>query len=328
LEGNEYEDIAAAWDWNLIPGTTTDYAATPLDCGDTGWNGTEQFVGGVSATPIGIAVMRYSNPFTYSLSWQKAWFFLEDDVQVVMVNNLWSNSSAPLYSVLDQRRHSGDVYVNGKPVTISTNYTSAHSLWHGGVGYTFVDFPGVSCLSVQVGDRFGNWSLIGVSTQPPETVDLFAAYLTHSALRTPISYTIFPSTKSPGAFEQKNKQTRLRTLWNDAHVSALFDDVHQTAMVVFWDYWGGSVVVPGSSFFDAPLTISASGNSAVLYQLNTGNVTVSDPSQNLSELDITFAVGLLGRKPPHWGWEFYHDLSFDLPTNGLAGSSVSKTIFR
>jgi hypothetical protein len=326
LEGNEYEDIAAAWDWNLIPGITTDYAATPLNCDNAGWKGIEQFVGGVSDTQVGAAAMRYSNPFTHSLGWQKAWFFLENDVQFVMVNNLSSTSNAPLYSVLDQRRHTGDVYVDGQSVLKSTNYTRASSLWHGGVGYTFDKSIGVSGLSVEVGDRFGNWSLIGISTQPPETIDLFAAYLSHSALRTPISYTVFPSTKSPDAFKQKSEKTKLRTIWNDAYVSALFDDVHQTAMVVFWDFLGGSVLIPGSSFADAPLTISSSGNSAVIYQLNTGNVTVADPSQNLTKLDVELGVGLLGKKPPHWGWELSHHLSFDLPTSGSAGSSVSQVI--
>lgn len=326
LEGNEYEDIAAAWDWNLIPGITTDYAATPLNCDNAGWKGIEQFVGGVSDTQVGAAAMRYSNPFTHSLGWQKAWFFLENDVQFVMVNNLSSTSNAPLYSVLDQRRHTGDVYVDGQSVLKSTNYTRASSLWHGGVGYTFDKSIGVSGLSVEVGDRFGNWSLIGISTQPPETIDLFAAYLGHSALRTPIGYTVFPSTKSPGAFKQKSEKTKLRTIWNDAYVSALFDDVHQTAMVVFWDFLGGSVLIPGSSFADAPLTISSSGNSAVIYQLNTGNVTVADPSQNLTKLDVVLGVGLLGKKPPHWGWELSHHLSFDLPTSGSAGSSVSQVI--
>lgn len=326
LDGNEYEDIAAAWDWNLIPGTTTDYAATPLNCNSTGWRGIEEFVGGVSDTRIGIAAMRYSNPFTQSLNWQKAWFFLENDVQFVMVNNLSSNSDAPLYSVLDQRRHVGDIYVDGKSVKKSTNYTTASSLWHGGVGYTFDGSIGVLELSVEVGDKVGNWSLIGISTQPPETVDLFAAYLTHSTLRKPISYAIFPSTKSPETFERKSGEMKLRTIKNDAHISALFDDVHQTVMVVFWDSDGGSVLITRSSISDAPLTISSNGNSAVIYQLNTGNVTVSDPSQSLKELDVKLQVGSPGGKPPHWGSESSHDLSFILPISGSAGSSVSQNI--
>ncbi|THH13551.1 hypothetical protein EW146_g6685 [Bondarzewia mesenterica] len=113
LQGNEYEDIAAAWDWNLIPGITVDYDATPLTCADAEWTGLHSFVGGVSDGQLGIAAMRYTNPYTDALSWQKAWFFLADDVQHVMVSNLMSTSDAPVYSVLDQRLHVGPVFVNG-----------------------------------------------------------------------------------------------------------------------------------------------------------------------------------------------------------------------
>jgi len=231
-----------------------------------------------------------------------------------------------LYSVLDQRRHAGVIYVDGTTVDKSSNYTNASSLWHGGVGYTFGKSAGVSGLSVQVGKKTGNWSLIGISTQPPKTVDLFAAYLAHSTLRKPISYAIYPSTESADAFEQKRNKTKLRTIQNDVHISALFDDVHQTAMVVFWDFRGGSVIIPGSSVSNTNLTISSNGNSAIIYQLNTGNVTVSDPSQGLTNLNVKLKVGSSGKKPPHWGQGSSHNISFHLPTSGLAGSSVSRNI--
>jgi hypothetical protein len=179
-----------------------------------------------------------------------------------------------------------------------------------------------------VGKKTGDWSLIGTSTRPPKTVDLFAAYLTHSALRKPISYAIFPSTESLDAFDQKRNEAKLRTVQNDVHISALFDDVHQTAMVVFWDSRGGSVVIPGSSVSNANLTMSSNGNSAVIYQLNTGSITVSDPSQTLAKLDVKLKVGSLGNKPPHWGKVSSHNLSFHLPISGSAGSSVSQNIFK
>jgi len=324
MVGNEYEDITAAWDWNLIPGTTTDYANTPLLCPNASWMGIEQFVGGVSDGRVGVAAMRYTNPFTQALSWQKTWFFLDNNVQHVMVSNLSSNTTAPLYSILDQRRHVGPVAVDDLPIKQSSNYTSARTLWHGDVGYTFDPSPGISGLSVEIGEKTGNWSAIGTSTQPNATVDLFAAYISHSSLLVPISYTAFPAI-SHEMFRHKRKATKLRTIRNDAHVSALFDDVHCTAMVVFWDAMGGSVIIPGSSFFDAPLTIASNGSSALIYHLKSGNVTVSDPSQNLTKLDIEMWVGL-GQKPPHWGWEFSHHLSFDMPSNGSAGSSVSQCI--
>lgn len=93
LDGTEYEDIAAAWDWNLIPGTTTDYGATPLNCATVSKLGLESFVGGVSDGVRGIGAMRYTNPTTRALNWQKAWFFVDGDAQHVMINNISSTST-------------------------------------------------------------------------------------------------------------------------------------------------------------------------------------------------------------------------------------------
>jgi len=94
LDGSEYQDIAAAWDWNLVPGITTDYAQTPLSCATVQKTNPNAFVGGVSDGVRGVSVMRYTNPITGALSWNKAWFFLEDDVQHVMVANVSSSSNA------------------------------------------------------------------------------------------------------------------------------------------------------------------------------------------------------------------------------------------
>lgn len=324
LQGNEYEDIAAAWDWNLIPGTTTDYAATSLTCAKTSWTGIQQFVGGASDGTVGVAAMRYTNPYTGTLSWQKTWFFLEDNVQLVMVANLSSATNAPLYSVLDQKIHAGDIVVDGKSVGSNKNFTNAGTLWHGGVGYAF-DNSGVASLSVKVGYKSGNWSTIGTSTQPNIKVDLFAAYLSHNPTRGPISYTVFPAADSPNSFQQKKHRTNIKTVQNDNQISAVYDDVHRTVMVVFWQAAGGSVSIPGQSLFDAPLTIASSGNSAVIYQLESGNVTVSDPSQTLTRINVKLSAGA-GQKPPHWGSGASHELSFTLPTSGLSGSSISQNI--
>jgi Polysaccharide lyase family 8, super-sandwich domain len=94
---------------------------------------------------------------------------------------------------LDQRRHSGPIYVDNDVFDAPGNETfdrTVSSLWHGGVGYYFD--PGSTVLSLSVGERTGAWSAIGTSTQPPETVDLFAAWIEHQDLTQPVSYTIFP----------------------------------------------------------------------------------------------------------------------------------------
>ncbi|EJF60682.1 polysaccharide lyase family 8 protein [Dichomitus squalens LYAD-421 SS1] len=331
LQGDEYEDIAAAWDWNLIPGTTLDYNATPLSCNFTEWNGTQAFVGGVSDGSVGAAAMRYTNPYTGSLSFQKAWFFLDDDVQHIMISYAESNSSSanPVVSVIDQKRLNGNVYVNGRALRQGGNFSYVESLWHDGVGYTFDHglLDSRSDLAVDFGARSGDWAAIGVSTAGNITVDLFSAWINHGSgnrLDVPIAYTAYPATTFK-IFERKRADTQLLSIRNDQSVSAAYDTKHRTAMIVFWDVLGGSITfVPG--LLDAPITIQASANSAVIYKLDDGNVTVSDPSQTFSTLNLAIQVGLLGRRPKGWGSERTRTISFTLPGGGMAGSSVTKAL--
>ncbi|KAJ7594959.1 polysaccharide lyase family 8 protein, partial [Mycena floridula] len=317
MAGDAYEDISVAWDWNRIPGITTDYGNTPLNCAQTQSAGRESFVGGVSNGNYGMGVMRYTNPITLAFYFQKAWFFLPDDIQHVMISNITSTNNATVISVFDQRRHTGDVLVDGivsKENDTTSSHPGAGTLWHGGIGYKWATDQNVT-MSTSVGPKTGNWSAIGTSTQPSAIVDLFAAWLTHDALNA-ISYTAFPST-TPQTFQDKSQSSGIQTLQNDAHVSAVFDLKHQIIMIVFWDQAGGSL---GSSCNSttcgaAQFSISANGNSAVIVDLETGSITVSDPSQSLASLTISLKVSGLQRS-----------LNFTLPGGGLAGSSVTQSI--
>lgn len=323
LTGDEYEDIAAAWDWNLIPGITVDYAATPLLCGSVQWAGIEAFVGGASDGSTGVAAMRYTNPFTKTLSWQKAWFFLEGDVQHVMINSIASETNASVFSVLDQRRHVGNVIIDGAALG-SGNYTGVSSLWHGDVGYTFQEeWQSGTSLSVETGNRTGNWSTLGISTQPPPTIDLFAAWLYHKDLNASASYSVYPATDYH-TFLSKSRSTDLRELQNDANLSALYDISHETATIVFWAATGGQVVLP-QSYSYAPITLVSDRGLIVILCLETWNITVADPAQMFIDAQVNLTLGQ-GRKPRGWGQGRSRHLSFVLPTDGLAGSSVTKAI--
>ena len=298
-----------------------------------------------------MAVMRYTNPVTGSLHWQKAWFFLDDDVQHTMISGLKSKTSAPVYSVLDQRLYTGPVIVDG----IQTNSTKGavksqvfthrsyyarpthvfedpphdrsaqvQTLWHGGVGYLFPKYNNSAAISVNVGEMNGSWSAIGTSSQPPTTVDLFTALIEHKSTSTPISYTTFPGT-SYDTFSTKISGLQLQSVRNDKSISAVFDEGSSTAMVVFWDAGGGSVTF-GPTPANTQITITADGNIALLYRLETGEVTVSDPSQSLTRTQVTLALGS-GVKPPQWGpGGLKKTLKFVLPSGGGAGSSVSQTV--
>ena len=320
LQGDEYEDIAAAWDWNLIPGTTVDYGATPLACATAEQTGLEPFVGGASNNKTGVAAMRYLNPITTAFGWQKAWFFLDDDIQYVMIANITSNTTAPIYSVLDQRRHSGTIYVNDDPFSTPRNQTfngTVSCLWHGNVGYAFDDAE-TTVLSLSVGPRTGAWSAIGTSTQPPETVDLFAAWIEHQDLTRPISYTVFPGTTSD-SFREKREGYLVIPLQNDAHISSILDATHWTIYAVFWDVSGGTLALHYETPSGKSLaSVSANGNVALLLDLWTGTLTVSDPSQTLASVDIL--IQSVNGAPL--------TITVELPPGpgGLAGSSVTTHI--
>lgn len=309
----------------MIPGTTTDYGATPLNCATTQFTGIENFVGGVSDGGVGIAAMRYTNPATKTFHFQKTWYFLEEDVQHVMIGNISSTSNASVISVLDQKCYAGTVAVDGLPQSAQTGLhrsVGAAFLWHGDVGYTF---PRDTALSVQFGPKTGNWTAIGTSTQPPTTVDLFAAWITHESLNASLSYTAFPGLDFK-TFLRKKSSLAIRDVQNDGSISAISDPAHETVMAVFWDAAGGAVEFPRSDLIPH-FSISANGNVAVIYNLRTGDITVSDPSQTLAAVVITLKLGS-ARGLPHWGDSLDRPKSrvFALPVGGAAGSSVTKNI--
>jgi hypothetical protein len=326
VHGNEYEDIAAAWDWSLLPGITVDYGQPFPTQNAEKMGGLESFVGGASTGSIGVSAMRYTNPATRALSFRKAWFFLPNGAVHVSVANVSSSSNSFIISVLDQKRHNGTVYINDKAT--DGNVTGAiESLWHDGIGYTF-ELPeaGGFNVSFATGNRHGAWSSIGTSTQPPVTVDLFSAWIAHDRrkLSAPFAYTAFPGTMSLEEFKNRRASSQVRTLANDAHVSAIQDDASGTTAAVFWDPSGGTVTVSSTG---GPFTLSSNAASVVIYVAGQANLTVADPSQSLQEVDVTLALGT-GARPASWGGDPSRSFRFTLPSGpgGKSGSSLTQSI--
>ena len=312
---------------------------------------------------VGAAVMRYTNPVTRGITFQKAWFFLDDDVQVVMLSDVASNSSYPTISVLDQKKHDGSYYVDGNEVkphsalkrnsmvrlprshahrhehhhrvrqTASTALPTANvtrhlgiqSLWHANVGYSF-DLGSPVSVSVQTGNKTGNWTTLGISTQPPSNVDMFAAWIEQPEGKTSLAYKIFPGIDQM-SFQRKASrcQSDHWVLVNDKTTSAILDIREDTAFIVFWDATGGSVTVPGPPGF-ADVTVSSDTNSVIIYHRAMGEVVVSDPSQSASTLVLDLKTGIIGRRARGFEDDPRRTLVFALPSGGFAGSSVSKSL--
>ncbi|KAH8814787.1 polysaccharide lyase family 8 protein [Flagelloscypha sp. PMI_526] len=316
IHGTEYEDIAASWDWNLIPGITTDYGATPLACNQASFMGVESFVGGASDGAVGVAAMRYTNPLTKAFSFQKAWFFLEEDIQHVIVSNLISKTTAPIISVLDQRRANGTVHID------NTSSPGQTTLFHGGVGYRILDPHNAFFLNHSIHTNVsGDWQLIGTSTQPPTSVDLFTASVTHhSSLDASLEYTIYPGTDLEDSFPRKLRQLELFSIRSDASITALYDKTHATAFIVFWSSMGGSVNFVQEGV-NRPFKISTTSSGIVIYKQWSGNVTVGDPSQSLQSMEVTIQMNDAKFWPPKKTFKFV------LPQGGQKGKSVSQNLF-
>lgn len=324
--GNEYEDIAAAWDWNLIPGITTDYGATTLSCSTTSQTGKRTFVGGASNGKIGVAAMDYVNPLTGSLAYRKAWFFFEDDVQHVTISGINSTTAADVVSVLDQKRAQGPMYVDGEVMTMlrgrRRDIAAAKSLWHDQIGYQF-DRPASS--SVEAGDvtgpslsaavvtRSGNWSTIGTSVIPGKEVEMFTAWLGHGPGNLPsASYSVYPGTSSPEVFAAKAKGRRITTTRNDAVAAAAVDGESGVVMVVFWKPEGGAVDLPGVS-------IESKQGAIVIFDTKSGVATAADPTQMLT----TIHLGFVRRSEGIGSEDHVKTVNVALKQGGEAGRSVT-----
>ncbi|KAJ7190753.1 polysaccharide lyase family 8 protein [Mycena pura] len=324
--GNEYQDVFSAWDWNLIPGITVDYGATPLSCATARKTGIQPYVGGVSDGVVGIAAMRYDNPTTRALTWRKTWFFLDDDVVFVMIALITSSTTAPVFTVLDQRTLVGDVFVDDAAAGTG-NYTGASTLWHAGTGYTFNASNPATSLSLELGPKTGSWQAIGSSKAAPNTVNMFAAWLAHSDPSASVTYAMYPGT-TQAEFAQKAQvePTNLHVVRNDGSISALVDSAHNTAFIAFWTAAGSTFTIPALTAGVASIQLKANASSAVIFRMDTWAVTVSDPSQTITApLLLNFTL-LTGVAPPGWGTAKSRTVTINLPQGGVAGASVSAVL--
>jgi len=348
LTGNEYVDIFPTWDWNLLPGTTVAYGADPLNCDQASAFGVDAFVGGVSTEDIGIGAMQYTDPLSVksnSTSWNKGWFFF-DNQYVVVGNDITTSSGSPLYSVLDQRKLTGSVYTSANPsapvpTNTTTNYTNPDWLWHGNIGYVFLNHSAPT-LSVSPSQQSGNWSSIAIDTTVV-TTNVFKSWITHPtpATGTLGSLAYIVDLNVPYSdFKAKSAllKASIQLLENDNKVSAVLNIADLTLGTIFWK--AGSLNLPKSSPFSSSLhmqgslfSLTVDQPSIVLLKLNLKDgsvaVSVSDPTQTQSTLHLSISKTLL-KCPKTSSTDFKCqqqaggiNLAITLPTGQNAGSTIT-----
>ncbi|KAH6609841.1 polysaccharide lyase family 8 [Trichoderma cornu-damae] len=342
VKGTEYKDIMAAWDWNLVPGTTTLLNQPTLQASQVKYDGLREFVGVVSDGQFGAAVEDYLDPLDQNLSCRKAWFFVDEGV-IVVTTDIEKNATAgnaPVITVLDNRAaesKSTRAFVKSGPVTqLGEQHIATDTLYYGNSGYLAYDTP--FRLTLSLGRRSGNWSEISTSTQGVTSVDIFSAYTTIKG--DSFAYAFFPSISSRKLNKELEKPT-----WNpitEKGISGMYGK--NRASLAFWPGGAKSIELDlkALGWSNKAGTLAFTSDQPAAYLLGAQckdnksmrlTVTLADPTQKLTV--ASYSLKISGRRhqvrevgKESEGLERRGDggIGFvvELPSGGLAGSSVSR----
>ena len=342
VTGTEYRDIMDAWDWDLVPGTTVLLNKPRHDAKLVGVQGKTTFVGGVSDGWVGTAVEDYVEPHDASVSYKKAWFFLDDSV-LVTTSKVELNSSVagvegtPVITVLDNRAAvDGGVWVDGEKVDASGGAAvNGSTLFYGGNGYLSYDSP--FSLTLWEGPRAGNWSAISTSTLGNTTVGIFSAHTTvpHDAY----TYVFFPASDA----DRLSKEQKAPTTTVVSGEGIMGAAGGERLGLVFWPGSEPSITVDTATIGwgdEGSVTFTSDQPAAYLFATRRNEdgtrslaITVADPSQSATSASFTMTVDGAtvrcenndhddGCEETQGGVSF----TVDLPSGGYAGSSVSRGV--
>jgi hypothetical protein len=329
--GDEYQDIEAAWDWNLLPGTTTLLDQPSLSCNATDFTGKKAFAGGASDGWVGTQAVDFTDPYNHALSYRKVRHYFDDAVLVTISKVVVANTSAEVVTVLDQTRLSQlTIEVDGLAWTSGNGKVQAKTLWHGGSGFVAFDTP--FSLNITASNRTGNWSDISTSTAGISTTPIFGAVA--SVPQSGFSYAMYPSIdQSALAFASQFPEVFPLSLGDDitaavgpSRLSMVFWSSNQTASVPL------SYLRPDAAPSEI-LTISTDSPCVLLVTRRTEGtikskeifLTVADPTQGLASVSISLSVE--SKVSRRWQPQSSNvQVEIALPQGGTAGDSVQTTV--
>ncbi|KJZ78676.1 hypothetical protein HIM_02067 [Hirsutella minnesotensis 3608] len=337
VRGNEYKDIVAGWDWNLIPGITTLRKRLVNKPPVVKHVGKKDFVGVASDGVYGTAVQDYVDPVDGSISFRKAWYFYDDCVLITTTNlqRAPSRKKPPLITVLDNRAKApGKVLLDSVIINIGGHVSlKGHSLYYGGNEY-------VSCgdpfhLTLREGYRVGDWSDISSSKRDGTTISIFSAYTTLHNESASYSYLLFPAT-DPTLVHRPGMRTAVSPITENGITGAAGAE---RLTLVFWPDSAKEIAVSLAKIGWAESGhIIFTSNQPGVYMLASQRlpghvnrrfvVTLSDPTQKLTSAKFSLEFRTDAFPPPYEGPSSgTMEFDIELPLGGMAGSSVSKEVF-
>ncbi|KAG1474632.1 hypothetical protein G6F56_000243 [Rhizopus delemar] len=281
LNGDEYRDIFAAWNWELVPGVTTDIGGTLLKCSKVKTKGKKSFVGGATDGNTGIVVFDYLNPINGHLSFKKTAFFFPSAYAIQIDQAKSINDSSPIVTVLDQRRRNGDFFINGQSEYASTfsQTQNVTSVWHDSTGYYF---PKKQSVRIESVEKPSNWSSIGIS-QGYEKENLWTSYIEHQDASL-IEYIVQPGILQDEFDSRQHLPIVLDS--NTPQIYSAYSQQDETISIAFWS--PGVYKVPWKS-----LSVSSDSPCVLIWthvEKKIFRLTVADPSQQLHKINLTIEL--------------------------------------
>ncbi|MEM9647901.1 MAG: polysaccharide lyase family 8 super-sandwich domain-containing protein, partial [Bacteroidota bacterium] len=286
INGDEYFNIFAVWEWNKIPGTTTpEYTGTDLRP-PSNWSylGSSTFSGGVSDGTYGAQVFHMDE---YDTQAKKAWFLFDDEM-VCLGTGINSTATEKIATTINQSHLEGSVVVseNNSPTTLSTTgeFTYGNGVdWvlHDSIGYFF---PNGGNLKLSNQAQSGSWADINTKLcADTVTMDVFKFWFDHGTnpLDDSYAYIVTPG-KVTTAQMQAYDMSNIKILQNSGDVQAVKNESLDMIQVVFYE--------PTTVNLDG-ITIGVDkACSLILKNVSTSNVDVyvSDPSETSEGVQIVW----------------------------------------
>jgi len=295
--GKEYFNIFPVWDWAHLPGVTAPTVVPPIK---NNFHQPNDFVGGVSDGKNGACAMKLDLDLVHA---HKAWFFVGDSVVALGVG-ISSTSDQPVDTTLNQTLLNGPVVVDGKTVEAGEHELNGVSwVLHNGIGYLF---PTKSDVVMHNTTQTGSWQSISSSVAPGDVSEkVFSLWVNHGVKPTTGSYAyvVVPGadTKKLAAFAEK---VPVEILANTTDVQEVRNDALGVWQAIFYS--------PGKVTLRPGLTLQVDQPCMVQVTEGKGGSKVALASP-MSGGAVHVSVGS-------------QQVSFDLPTGPMAGSSQTKEI--
>lgn len=322
-----YQNIAPTWNWELLPGTTVQRGGTNLTCETTNGNGQGTNVGGITDDGLtGLLFMQFNTTrYGQHLVATKSYFFFDG----VFVNLGCGITTVPGYAVsttLESRILNGEIHFttngpNGWNILAEGNHTvplpSGDStklptvlLHHNNIGYAIAadtTYSNGATLTVTNQAITGNWSSVGTYPGPPQTNNMFTAYIDHG--KSPVeegkyAYYIWPDS-SLDSFQQNYASdfARYQVLSNTEDNQVVYDNVNRTLYAAVYNN-NTKLTIPSNLSpthvidylllpFPAGVVVSTyvnqtSGNDTLKISFLAPDFTISSVSPSVVNLDHTY----------------------------------------